>query len=303
MNSEQQSFHPNQYVRAKSIAEAVALLADKGSKALIIAGGTDILVDRNPQTEVLIDLMDAGLNFIRSEGSAIQIGAATPISGIEASSLLQQAPYSLLVQAAAVLGTPQIRNMATIGGNICRPSPCADTAPALLALDAVLKISGPAGERSLKVCEFFKNVKRDALDPGEILTTINLPAYSTGTAGAFIKQGRVAAADLALLSAAVRISLDTNYQLRDARIALGSAAPIPMRAREAEKLLLEDRLSPDLIEKAADRASEEIQPIDDLRCSAAHRKTLCRVLVTRALQQALGEAEAVQPSRQGDHHE
>jgi len=303
MNSEQQSFHPNQYVRAKSITEAVVLLADKGSKARIIAGGTDILVDRDPHIETLIDLGDAGLNFIRSAGSAIQIGAATPISSIEASPFLQRAPYTLLVQAAAVLGTPQIRNMATIGGNICRPSPCADTAPALLALDAVLNISGPAGERSLKVCEFFKNVKRDALDPGEILTTITLPAYSPGTVGAFIKQQRVAAADLALLSAAVRINLDTNDHLRDARIALGSAAPVPMRATEAEKLLLESRLSPDLIEKAAAKASEEIKPIDDLRCSAAHRRTLCRVLVTRALQQALGEAEAVLRSRHGDHHE
>lgn len=279
------------------------MLAEMGSKARIIAGGTDILADRDPQTELLIDLMDSGLDFIRTEGSSILIGAATSISSIETSPLLQRAPYSLLARAAGLLGTPQIRNMATIGGNICSPSPCADTAPALLALDAVLCISGPAGERSLNAGGFFKDVKQDALRPGEILTTINLPSFEPGTTGVFYKQGRVAAADLSLLNTAVRINLGEDHHLKEVRIALGSAAPIPMRATAAEKVLMGCRVSPDLIEKAAARASEEIQPIDDLRCSSEHRRTLCRVLVTRALQQAFSEAEAVQRSLYGDHHE
>jgi len=290
VNTKAKTFGPSQYIKVKTVAEASKILKEQGTRARLIAGGTDLLADRDPQIEVLVDIMDLDLDFIRSDFSTILIGAATPIIAIETSPLLKHAPYNILGQAASVLGTPQIRNMATIGGNICRPSPSADSAPALLALDAVLHISGLSGERCLNIAEFFKSIKKDALCPGEILTSIRLPTFSQNTTGVFIKRGRVAVSDLALLNTAVRISLDKDNNFREVRIAIGSAAPIPLRTIKAERLLQGNGASKELIEKAAAQASEEIQPISDLRCSADYRRTLCRVLVKRALQKALADA-------------
>lgn len=296
MRVEAKTFHPSQYIKAKTVAEASRILEEQGSKAQLIAGGTDLLVDRDPQIDVVVDIMDLDLDYIRSDASGVLIGAATTISAVETAPVLKNAPYNILAQAAGALGTPQIRNMATIGGNICRPSPCADTAPALLVLDAVLDISGPAGKRRLNIGDYFKGVKKDALCPGEILTSIRLPAFSPSTTGCFIKHGRVAIADLALVSAAVRISLDNHNHFRDVRIAIGSAAPIPLRTTKSESLLQKNKSDKDIIAKAAEMASQEIQPIDDVRCSAEYRRTLCRVLVERALHQALAEATGARES-------
>jgi len=280
-------FRPTDYLKPSNIREAVELLARYGNSAFPIAGGTDLLVEKDPKIKVLIDLTDLGLNYIQSSSEGMAIGAATTMSEIGASPALRVGPYLMLAEATQEIGTPQIRNMATLGGNICRPSPAADTAPPLLALEAFVKIAGPNGYRDLEIEQFFKGVNQDALQPGEIVTEIRISNLPKRTGTAFIKKGRVAAGDLSIVSVAVCVSLDHGNLCSKVRIALGAVAPTPLRAREAESLLVGKVPQRNLLTQVAQKVSEEIRPISDLRASAEYRRTLSRVLVERALNEAL----------------
>ncbi len=285
-------FRPAEYFKAVSVEEAVKLLAQYGEKSSYIAGGTDLLVEKNPQVEVLIDITGLGLSYIKSDGQGIRIGATTVLADIETSPILSKGPYNIMMQAAHAMGTPQIRNLATIGGNICNAVPSADSAPALLVLDAILVIAGPAGERSMDIAEFFQGARKNALDRGELLTEIQLPIIPDHAGTAFIKKGRVATADMALVNAAVRLSLAADNTCRDVHIALGAVAPTPLRAREAEEMLSGKEPKEELLRQVAARASEEIKPISDVRSSAEYRMTLSRILVEQALKEAVARATA-----------
>jgi carbon-monoxide dehydrogenase medium subunit len=289
MSDNSKFFRPAKYFKSTSVKEAVKLLARYGDSAWPIAGGTDLMVDKNPRVNVLVDVTGLGLEYITSNQEGLAIGAATTIADIGASPVLRGGPYPILIQAARELGTPQIRNMATIGGNICRPSPGADCAPPLLVLDAVLNVASVNGERQIRIDEFFKGVNEDALQPGEIVTEILLPAFPERTGTAFIKKGRVAVADLSIVSVAVCLILNKNDICEEVRIALGSVAPIPMRVKKAENLLKGKAPKKGLLGTVAEQASEEIKPISDIRASAEYRRTLSRVLVGRALNEALGQ--------------
>lgn len=280
-------FRPTDYLRPRSIREAVELLARYGNSASPIAGGTDLLIEKDPKIKVLVDIAGLGLNYIQSGSEGIAIGAATTMAEIGASPVLREGPCLMLAQAAQQIGTPQIRNMATLGGNICRPSPAADTAPPLLALEAFVKIAGPNGDRDLEIDQFFKGVGQDALQSGEIVTEIRISNLPKRTGTAFIKKGRVAVADLSIVSVAVCVILDHGNLCSKVRISLGAVAATPLRAREAESLLAGKVPRRSLLTQVAQQASGEIRPISDLRASAEYRKTLSRVLVEQALQEAL----------------
>ena len=282
-------FRPAEYFKAASVEEAVTLMAQYGGKGSCIAGGTDLLVEKNPQVEALIDITGLGLSYIKSDGQGIRIGATTVLADIEASPILK-GPYNILAQAARTMGTPQIRNLATIGGNICNAVPSADSAPVLLVLGAILIIAGPAGERSMDIAEFFQGARKNALDRGELLTEIQLPVIPGHTGTAFIKTGRVATADMALVNAAVRLSLAAGNTCRDVHIALGAVAPTPLRVREAEAMLSGKEPREELLRQVAAHASEEIKPISDIRSSAEYRLTLSRILVEQALKEAVAGA-------------
>lgn len=281
------SFKPGEYFKPTTIQEAAELLSRFGDVAWPIAGGTDVMVEKNPSIRVLVDVTGLGLTYIAPDDGGISIGAATTIADVAASSLLRRGPYHILSKAAQELGTPQIRNMATLGGNLCRPSPASDCAPPLLVLDARLSAVGTAGKREIPIHHFFRGVNQDALGQGEILTEIRLPFLPERTGTAFLKKGRVAVADLSIVSAAVRVTLNRGEVCGEARIALGSVAPFPMRVKKAEELLSGKGVTKDLLRAVAQLASEEIRPITDLRASAEYRKTLSRVLVEQALQEAL----------------
>jgi len=283
-------FRPAKYFKAVSVEEAAKLLAQYGEKGSCIAGGTDLLVEKNPYVEVLIDITGLGLNYIKSDGQGIRIGATTVLADIGTSPLLSKGPYNIMAQAAHAMGTPQIRNLATIGGNICNAVSSADSAPALLVLDATLNIAGPAGERSMDIAEFFQGARKNALDRGELLTEIRLPILPTRTGTAFAKKGRVATADLAVVNVAVRLTLAADNTCRDVRIALGAVAPTPLRAREAEAMLRGKETQEELLRLVSARASEEIKPISDIRSSAEYRMTLSRILVEQALKEAVARA-------------
>jgi carbon-monoxide dehydrogenase medium subunit len=284
MGARNNLFRPSRYFRPETIQEAARLLKKHGNKSRILAGGTDLMTEKDPAVDVLIDASHLELDHIRVNGDGVKIGATTTFADIAASPVLLNGPYGVLAEAARHMGTPQIRNMATIGGNICAAVPCADSAPPLLVLNAVLSIEGSNGERSVDIDKFFLDARKTVLGADEVLTEIRLPELPPRTAATFIKKGRVAVADLALVNVAVSLTLAEDETCRNVRIALGSVAPIPMRAKEAEAMLEGKQADAKLLEKAADTASKEIKPISDVRASAEYRTILSRVLVERALQ-------------------
>ena len=287
MSNAKNLFRPTEYLRPSDLAEAVKLLAEYGGKARLIAGGTDMLVEKDPKIEVLIDVMGLGLDYIETDDRGVRIGATTTFADIEASPALSKSPYSILAQAAHQIGTPQIRNMATIGGNICSAVSSADSVPPLLTLDATVSIFSSAGGRSMELSNFFLDARRTALERGELLTEIQLPVFSARTETVFVKKGRVAAADLATVNVAVRLTMSADGICQDVRIALGAVAPTPVRAKAAESMLQGKKPQDELLEKVAEQASKEISPITDIRGSAQYRTTLSRVLVERALNEAV----------------
>lgn len=292
MSNTKTLFRPSEYFKPNSVAEAIKLLEQYSGKSWFIAGGTDLLVEKDPQVEVLIDIAGLGLDYVKSDNQGVRIGATTTFADIAASPILQKNPYNVLVQAASQIGTPQIRNMATIGGNICHAVPSADSAPALLVLEASLDIACSTGERKMNIADFFLDVRKDALGSCEFLTEIQLPILPARTGTAFFKKGRVAVADLAVVNVAVRITLTADGICHEPCIALGAVAPVPLRAREAEAMLEGEKPGEELLEKVAAQAAEEIKPISDVRSSAEYRKTLSRVLVERALKEAITRAQA-----------
>jgi len=283
-------FQPSEYFKPTTVEEAVGLLNRYGASAWPIAGGTDVMVEKNPSIRVLVDVTGLGLDYIVSHEGWITIGAATTIAEVAASPLLRGGPCHILSKAAQELGTPQIRNMATLGGNLCRPSPAADCAPPLLVLDAGLNVVGVTGQRQIGIEHFFKGVNQDALQQAEILTEVLLPPLPPRTGTAFVKKGRVAVADLAIVSVAVCVALKDKSAVEEVRIALASVAPFPTRVRKAEDLMRGKTVTRDLLSAVARQASEEIRPISDIRASAEYRRTLCRVLVEQALEEALDQA-------------
>ena len=290
MNKTNDLFRPAEYFKPTTIKEAVELLLRYGEKGKLIAGGSDLLIAKDPQIEALIDITGLGLNYIKSDSQGLRIGAATVFADIETSLELSTGPYHIIARAAHEIGTPQIRNLGTIGGNICNAVPSADSAPVLLVLDATLNISGPSGEKPMDITDFFKDVRKNALGEGELLTEIRVPVFPAHTGTAFIKKGRVAAADLSVVNVAVRLTMTPDNTCQDVRIALGAVAPTPLRAKEAEAMLRGKKPQEMLLERVAARAAEEIQPISDVRSSAEFRRTLSRVLVGRALNEGTAEA-------------
>lgn len=292
MSNTRTLFRPSEYFTPTSIMETIKLLEQHGEKSWLIAGGTDLLVEKDPRVEILIDITGLGLDYIKSDSQGVRIGATTTFAAIATSSALQKNPYVVLAQAAHQVGTPQTRSVATIGGNICHAVPSADSAPALLILEATLNIVGSSGERVVNIADFFLDVRKDALNKHELLTEIQLPVLPARTGTAFTKKGRVAVADLAVVNVAVRVTLNDDDTCQEVRIALGAVAPVPLRARKAEAMLEGEKPREELLEKVAAQAAEEIKPISDVRSSAEYRKTLSQVLVTRALKEAVARAHA-----------
>lgn len=280
------------YSTPSTVHQAVALLSRPG--AMPLAGGTDLLVQMRAgakSPKLLVDLSELGLNYVRCEMGVIHIGALTTFAQILDSEIIRQY-LDCLVEAAAEIGCVQTRNLATIGGNLCSAVPSADAAPPLLVLDARLKIIGCNGERSLALDEFFIGPKMNALQPGELLTEIQIPIPSSRTGTCFLKIGRRKAMTLAVVNVAALVSLDSTQRvIENARIALGAVAPTPWRALQAERLLNRCEISDAAIERAACTAAEEVMPISDLRATTTYRRETSRVLTQRALRQAWQRAK------------
>ena len=282
-----------EYFTPKTIEEACSLAFKYKEEAKIIAGGTDLLVQvkhKDVLPRYIINIKGIGKDYITyDEKEGLRIGALATIHSLEVSPLVLE-KFSILAQAASKLGSAQIRKQATITGNLCNAAPSAETAPPLIVLGARTKIMGADGERTIPIEDFFTGPGQTVLKPDEILAEIQVPNLPPRSGGVYIKHAIRKVMDLAMVGVAVIVTVDRDV-LSDVKIALGAVAPTPVRIRRAEEALRGKKISDDLLQKAGQTASDESSPIDDIRSSADYRKKMIKVLVARALKQAIEQAK------------
>lgn len=280
-----------EYHAPSSLAEAISLMTQYENNAQFIAGGTDLLVamkkrEVTPQHLISLKAIAALKGIVPVNGGGLKIGALTTLAEIERSEVIKK-NFAPLWDAVDVMASPQIRSLATIGGNLCSAVPSADTAPPLIALNASLKIVGLHGERIVPVEDFFTGPKETVRKPNEILAEILVPKPETSSAGCYLKLMRRRALDLALVGVAVYLKLDEERKTcKDARIALGAVAPTPIRVPEAEACLVNKPIDDAHISEAARVAATHSRPISDIRASSEYRREMVEVLTRRALTEA-----------------
>jgi len=275
------------YLMPETIDEAISLLESHGEKAGYIAGGTDVMVkikEGNLSPEYLVSLKHIpamnDLSLDRENGE-LHIGALTTHRMLEKSSLIRL-QYPILHDAVINIGSVQIRNVATIGGNLVNAVPSADGAIPLIAMDARVRFRGPRGEQTEDLIKFFLGPGRNILEHGEILTEIIIPPLLPRSGSAYIKFGRRAAMELPLLGVGVLLSLDEDMKhCARARICLGVAAPTPLRALEAEKFLSGKVVDEKTLAEAGRIAGDESKVRDSIRGVAWYRKEMVNVQVKR----------------------
>lgn len=270
------------YLKPKNLQEVFSLLETYGEKAVLIAGGTDVMVNirnRKIAPEALISLRGLEeLSYI-SKRDAYHIGALTTHRMLETSSMIQN-ELSALYDGASQVGSVQIRNVATVGGNICNAAPSADTAGPLLALDATAVLQGSEGIRKVSLSEFFTGPSQTVKRPDEVLVEFEIPVEMGEFGSAYHKHSRRKAMDLPILGVAVSLKLD-GQRIVDMRIALSVAAPTPLRAREAEEYLKGKELDERSLNEAGKIAAQEASPRDSLRGKAWYRKEMIETFVPR----------------------
>jgi carbon-monoxide dehydrogenase medium subunit len=278
-----------------SVEGCLELLARHGQDAALVAGGTDLLPQmknglRKPAR--VVDL--SGVARLRAlaggNGGGLRIGAAVTARTLEQSPAAG-GRYRAIAESGALVGSLQVRNLATVGGNLCNAAPSADMAPPLLALDAVAVIAGPKGERRVPLAEFFTGVRKTVLSPNELLVELAVPDPGAGSGGQYLRHTPRRELDIAVVGVASQLTI-ANGVCAKARIALAAVAPTPVRAAAAERLLEGKPVTPDAIERAAAAAVDAARPISDQRGSADFRRHLVRVLTRRTLTTALARASA-----------
>ena len=276
-----------------SVDECLPLLATHGGAAKLVAGGTDLL----PQLKngllhpaFVIDL--SGVAELRAiavaDGGGLRIGAGVTARELELDPRVRSR-YPALAESAALVGSVQVRNLATLGGNLCNAAPSADMAPPLVALDAEAVIAGPKGRRRVPVGEFFRGVRSTVLAADDLLVELLVPAPGSNSGGCYLRHTPRRELDIAVVGVASQLTLD-NGVCAKARIALAAVAPTPVRAAAAEQALVGQTVTPAVIERAAALAVEAARPISDQRGSAEFRRHLVRVLTRRTLGTALARA-------------
>ena len=285
--------HYFDYHKAISLEDALNKALTSPGPSVYLGGGTDVLVlikQGKIQPQQVIDIKYIpeidGIDVSEDECS---IGALTTIRTLENSQVVRE-KLPVLAQAASKLGSIQVRNRATIGGNLCNAAPSAETAPALLTLDAQVEIFGKTGKRILELVDFFRGPELNALAQGEILTRLKIPLASNRQGSVYYKLTTRRAMDIAFIGVAVLIELDGDNRIKKARIALGAVSPTPIRVPAAEAKLEGTDLSDEVIQAAAALATQACQPISDLRASAEYRKEMVHKLCKRGMQTAYHHA-------------
>jgi carbon-monoxide dehydrogenase medium subunit len=270
------------YHRPATVEDACRLLAAE-PRAAVLAGGTDLMVHltqswrgKRPPAVVNVKRIP-GLDAIQATDHALRLGALATLSALVEHPVVQ-AEYPVLPLAARYMGSPAIRNLATVGGNLCNGSPAADLPPVLLALDAEVGIAGPGGERRLPLADFFRGPGQTALRPGELLVWIEVPRRRPPRPIRYERLDVRRAMDIAIAGAAVSVGAG------EARVALCAVAPTPLRVVDAEAVLAEQGLKAGAIERAAALAVAAARPITDVRATAEYRRQMVGVLVRRGLE-------------------
>lgn len=284
-----------EYAAPRSIAEAVQLLNERGDRARILAGGTDLIVqvrEYRRDLDVMVDVKRVpeatALTFDAKSG--LRIGAATPLCRIYEHADVK-ARYPGLIDAASLVGGIQIQSRATLGGNLCNASPAGDTIPALIALDATCVVVGSGGTRELPVADFCLAPGKTALQSGEFLLALQLPAPKPRSGAAYLRFIPRNEMDIAVVGVGVAVELDAaQTRAVSARVALAAVAPRPLNVAEAAAVLTSGPWSDALMEQAAAKAQAAATPISDMRGDADYRKHLVAVLVKRALGVAVQRA-------------
>lgn len=278
------------YHQPDSLSKAFDLMEKLGKGAKYVAGGTDVIVrikQRAIQSDALISLR--GIEILKGfeVNGEVSIGSMTLFRDIERSGELRKA-CPALVEAVAVLANPQVRNVATPGGNISNAAPSADCAPPLLVMEAVLTVEGPGGKREIPIEDFFVGPGQTVMAPTEILTRVRFSAAEKGTGTAFLKVGRTSQ-DIAIANAAALVEME-GKKCRKCRIAAGAVAPVPLRLEKVEALLEDSEVDAELLDEAARVTAKEVQPITDVRSTEEYRRHISGVLVKKAIQRAVERA-------------
>jgi carbon-monoxide dehydrogenase medium subunit len=276
------------YHVAKTIDDALSVLAASNGSARPIAGGTDLMLHLHEHPDKSLTLVDISrieaLQSIFEQEGRLHIGAAATYAQIRQSPLLAQQAF-LLVEASHEVGANQIQNMGTIGGNIANASPAGDLLPCLYVLDAQVHICGAAGSRSLPLAQFITGYRKIDLKADEIIASLSFERAALGLGSAFVKFGARQAQAISIVNAAVVLQVQDGLIVQ-ARVALGAVGPTIVRCAGAEALLLQQQPAPELYQQAAEQVRLAIHPIDDIRGSAAFRRHIAGVIVTRALDKA-----------------
>jgi carbon-monoxide dehydrogenase medium subunit len=279
------------YFAPPTLAEAVQLLAEHGYEAKILAGGQSLIPAmrfRLAVPGVLIDLNGIpGMDYVREDNGHLAIGAMTREVHVEDSALVNT-KYQLLSDATKVIADPLVRNMATVGGNLAHADPANDHPAVMLAYNASVIATGPGGQRTIPIDEFFVDLFQSSLQEGEVLTEIRIPRPAAGSGGAYIKLERKVG-DYAISAAAVQLTM-AGDTCTSARIGLTNVSPVPMRAHNAERILTGQRITDEVLEETGRAAAAECDPSPDLRGSIAYKRDITRVILKRAIRTAVQRA-------------
>jgi carbon-monoxide dehydrogenase medium subunit len=276
------------YVAPSTLKETLELLDRSREQAKIMSGGTDLVpLLKSDQTSPQL-IIDVGklteLDYITEVDGGLRIGALTTHATIERSELVRKKARSL-AEAAHEVGTAQIRNVGTIGGNLCNASPAADTAPPLLAMNAAIRVAGAQTDRTVPLREFFVGVKKTVLGNHEMVTEVLIPGEWSGTKQAFVKLGKRNANALSVASAAVALRFEKNICTK-AGMALGSVGPTALIAAKAQEVLRGHKIDESILDKVCETAKQEANPITDMRGTAEYRREMSGVLLRKAVRLA-----------------
>lgn len=284
-----------QWEEPQTMEEACSILANHGGNARILAGGTDVLIrwrQGSWQPSYLVNIKAIpGLDGVSySEEEGLRLGSLVKVRTAELSPIIQE-HYPALSAAATTFAGVQIRNLATLGGNVCNGSPAGDMIPSLIAFGAECRIVGPVGERWLPLEEIFVGPGRTSLQPGDVLAEFHLPPRGPNSGSLYIKHSPRSAMDIAAVGIAASVSLNPAEGLcSEVRIAMGAVAATPIRALDAERVLIGRRVDESLIDEAAKAAQVASRPITDIRSTGEHRRAIIEVLTRRALRHSLDMA-------------
>ncbi|MFQ5854879.1 MAG: FAD binding domain-containing protein [Anaerolineae bacterium] len=285
-----------EYYAPETLDAAIGILVRYGEEAYPLAGGTDLITKTRfgglaPKVVVNLKCIPGLAGIAPEDNGGLRIGALVTLNQVACSPQIRE-HYPVLAQTAGKMASPLIRNLATVGGNLCNAAPSADTAQPLIALGAEVIIAGPEGERRVALEEFFTGPGETVLDRGDLLTEVVLPPPDPQARCTYLKHTYRQGMDIAIVGVAALVRFDPPDSVcQDARIVLGAVAPIPLRARQAEAAIVGARLTDDRIAEAARRAAQEARPIDDTYSSAWYRRQMVEVLTRRALQDVRGPKE------------